>query len=171
MNIQVLVQAKGANIRQIFETIVAKSEEEFKVQLEIIAEHAAQSMREHIQSSKKRPSLGSNLEDSIQVEDIWRFVKGYGIGNIQVLKAQAPYFECLDVGGYVPYSTVKAAPYGVFAPGEGKPMGGWSGQNWEKSGEKGYFMQPKKPITGIGYIEVGMSYIEQAIKEIKLKGI
>jgi hypothetical protein len=136
---------------------------EMQVQAQILAHHTADNMKETISTSKKRPSLGSNLEDNILAEPI-STTGGieYGIGKISQLKTNAPYFEVLDVGGYVPYSTRKGAPLGSF---EGdKPIAGGSGQNWERSGEKGFFMKPSKAIEGIDYVGKAIRNLDQELR-------
>jgi hypothetical protein len=67
---------------------------EMQVQTQILAHHTADSMKETISTSKKRPSFGSNLEDNILAEPI-STTGGieYGIGRISQLKTNAPYFE------------------------------------------------------------------------------
>jgi hypothetical protein len=110
-------------------------------------------MREIIVSNKKRPSLGGNLEETLDVEILNSTAAlEIGIGNIADLKAKAPYFEVLNDGGYVPYSSAMAAPLGSFY-GD-RPETGGSGQNWERSGSKGFLMKPKKVIEGISYIDL-----------------
>jgi hypothetical protein len=117
-------------------------------------------MRDTIAENKKRPSLGDNLEKTIDKEILkdTPYAFEIGIGNINKLKTDAPYFEVLDAGGYVPYSTVKAAPPGSFE-GDSAIKGG-DGQNWERSGGKGLYMKPKKAIEGIDYIGKGIRFCE-----------
>jgi hypothetical protein len=101
-----------------------------------LADNTVNNMRETISSNKKRPSLGNNLENTIDKEILNSTLEEteIGIGNITKLKTDAPYYEVLDAGGYVPYSTVKGAPLGSFY-GEA-PIAGGSGDNWERSGIK-----------------------------------
>jgi hypothetical protein len=130
-----------------------------------LAENTVKNMRDTISSSKKRHSLGSNLEDAIEAT-ILNTIGGIdiGIGNIYKLKSQAPYWEVLDAGGYVPYSTVKGAPLGSFegsAPDSTLVSGN---QNWERSG-KGFFMKPKSPIEGIDYVGKAIRELDKELKE------
>jgi len=127
-------------------------------------------MREIVVQNKKRPSLGGNLEETLNV-DILNSIGGVeiGIGNISDLKAKAPYFEVINDGGYIPYSTAGGAPLGSFY-GDRPEVGG-SGQNWERSGEKGFFMKPKKAIEGIGYIDSGVKYLTKSLETITKKWI
>ena len=128
-----------------------------------LADNTVKNMRNTISISKKRPSFGNNLENSIEATII-NTTGGIdiGIGNVFKLKSQAPYFEVLDAGGYVPYSTAKGAPLGTF---EGsRPTPGGAGQNWERSGDKGYFMKPKKAMEGIDYIGKAIRNLDIELK-------
>jgi len=152
-------------IRYIANNLVYPEAQE---QVRILGHHAAENMQETIRNNKKRPSFGSNLEDSITAETL-ETTGGVevGIGKISKLKTDAPYFEVLDAGGYVPYSTRKAAPPGSF---EGdRPISGGSGQHWERSGGKGFYMKPKKAIEGINYISKAISFIDKELKGIIIK--
>lgn len=136
-----------------------------------VADKVVEDMRTTIATSKKRPSLGSNLENNIDKE-ILNSVGGVdiGIGNINKLRTNAPYFEVLDRGGYVPYSTAKGAPLGSFY-GDA-PIEGGEGQNWERSGNKGFFMKPSKAIQGIDYIGKSIRNLDKNLQssiEILLK--
>jgi hypothetical protein len=123
------------------------------------------SMREMIVEGKKRHSFGNNLESNINAEDI-STTGGIdiGIGNISDLKANAPYYEVLDRGGYIPYSTVKGAPLGSFEGDrpDGNVVSG--NQNWERSGNKGYFMKPKSAIEGLDYIGRSLRNLDLELK-------
>lgn len=138
---------------------------EAQEQIRILGHHTADHMRNTIKISKKRHSLGSNLEDNITAETL-NTVGGVevGVGKISQLKTNAPYFEVLDKGGYVPYSTAKGAPLGSFegsAP-DGNVVSG--NQNWERSGDKGFFMKPKSPIEGIDYIGKAIRNLDKELK-------
>jgi len=163
----VKITTSGKNPINFLHDIPTRFYPEMQSRLVELAEMTVNRMREIISSSKKRPSMGSNLEDTITSEilDSTGGI-GIGIGNITYLKSKAPYFEVLNEGGYVPYSTVGGAPLGSFY-GD-RPVVGGSGQNWERSGEKGFFMKPKKPIEGIHYIEIAGKELTQKI-EIETK--
>jgi hypothetical protein len=138
---------------------------EAQEEMRVVGHHCADNMRETISSSKKRPSLGSNLEDNITAETI-NTTGGVevGIGRISRLKANAPYFEVLNDGGYVPYSTAKGAPLGSFYGDAPVPDG--TGQNWERMGNVGFFMKPKKAIEGIDYINKAILNLDRELKEV-----
>jgi hypothetical protein len=129
-----------------------------------LGDKAVEEGRNHITTSKKRHSLGQNLEKTIEKE-VLQTTGGVevGIGNINKLKTDAPYFEVLNDGGYVPYSTVRGAPLGSFE-GDKPTSNIVSGnQNWERSGNKGYFMKPKQAIEGINYIGRMVSLIQKSL--------
>ena len=128
-----------------------------------LADNTVNHMRDTISSSKKRHSLGNNLEKTIDKEILNTTGNiDIGIGNINKLKTDAPYYEVLDAGGYIPYSTVKGAPLGSFYGNP--PVPGGSGENWERSGDKGYFMKPKKPIEGLDYINKAIRNLDKELK-------
>ena len=128
-----------------------------------LADKCVEDMQATITTSKKRPSLGSNLEDNI-TKEILNSTGGIevGIGKISQLKTNAPYWEVLDQGGYVPYSTAKGAPLGSFY-GE-PPITGGSGANWERSGNKGFFMRPSKAIEGIDFIGKAIRNLDKELQ-------
>lgn len=138
---------------------------EAQEKITILGEKTAEHMRNTISTSKKRRSFGNNLEDNI-ISEIINSVGGIevGIGRISHLKTNAPYFEVLDKGGYIPYSTVGGAPLGSFegdAPNSSVVSGN---QIWERSGEKGFFMKPKSPIEGIDYIGKAIRNLDKELK-------
>lgn len=166
MGIRINIEWKG---KKGFDNLIRYIENNslyFEAQSEIVdlGEQTAESMRTVISNEKKRHSFGNNLESNINSE-ILNETAGVevGIGRISQLKANAPYFEVLDKGGYVPYSTVKGAPLGSF---EGdKPSGSASPvQNWERSGDKGFFMKPKKAIEGIDYIGKAIRALDRQLR-------
>jgi hypothetical protein len=132
-----------------------------------LADSTVQTMRDKISNSKKRRSFGDNLESNIEWEEIINDPGKellIGIGRISQLTANAPYWEVLNDGGYVPYSTRKGAPLGSF---EGYPPEKAGGkQNWERSGQKGFFMKPKTPIEGIDYIGAGIRKLDQELNKM-----
>jgi len=161
----VTVKKEGKNPINFIRDIQATFYPEMQAKLVELSDITVNRMRDIISSSKKRHSFGSNLEDTI-TKEILNSTDGVtiGIGNITFLKSKAPYWEVLNEGGYVPYSTAKAAPLGSFE-GDRPDSSVVSGnQNWERSGNKGYFMKPKTPIEGIHYIDIATKELIQNIE-------
>ena len=139
-----------------------------------LADKTIETMQNKINSSRKRPDKGTHaLENSIDwtelINDPGRELV-IGIGNIAKMKAEAPYFEVLNDGGYVP-----PANLGYFGEGE-SPVKGGSGQNWTHTGNsKDFFMKPKKAIEGIGYVDDGLRFLskemDKLLKELGAKFI
>jgi len=130
-----------------------------------VADKTVEHMKETINSSRKRPDKGTHkLENAIDWTELINNPGRelvIGIGNIGKLKQEAPYFEVLDVGGYVP-----PANFGYFGAGN-SPIVGGSGENWTHTGKaKGsYYMQPKKAIEGIDYIGKAIRNLDKELKE------
>jgi hypothetical protein len=147
---------------------------QLEIQIEELADASAKKMGQIIKDSKRRNSFGSNLEDNIlselvaSVQTLKENYVEYGIGSISWLKGIAPYYEVLDAGGYIPYSSRKGAPLGSFEGDRPEATVVNLGQNWERSsdGKSGFFMKPKNPITGIGYIEQANIFVDGELKKI-----
>lgn len=130
-----------------------------------LAEETVFNMRKIIQENKVRRTSGNNLEKTIEAIPL-NTTGGVeiGIGDIQKLNTDAPYWRVIDIGGYVPYSNTAGAPLGSFE-GDRPQTGIVSGnQNWERSGEKGFFMKPKSPIVGIDYIGRSLRQLNRDLK-------
>jgi len=150
-------------IRYIENNLVYGEAQEGIVEL---GKKTADHMKYTIGSSKKRPSMTDRLENNINSE-ILNSVGGVevGIGRISQLKTNAPYFEVLDQGGYVP-----PANLGYFLGNPSAPTPGGSGQVWIHSGDnKDYLMTPKKAIEGIDYIGKAIRNLDQELREMMKK--
>lgn len=143
---------------------------EIQEQIRILGHHTADHMINTIQTSKKRHSFGNNLESNILTETI-STTGGVevGIGRISRLKTNAPYYEVLNDGGYIPYSTVRGAPLGSFEGDVPDSSIVDGNQNWERSGNRGYFMKPKSPIEGIDYIGKAIRNLDKELTETMTK--
>lgn len=141
---------------------------EAQEQVRILGHHVADNMRETINSSKKRPDKGTQrLENAITAETL-ETTGGVevGIGKIQKLKEEAPYFEVLDGGGYVPPANV-----GFFGDNMRAPEAGGYGEDWKHTGKGSgfYFMKPMKAIEGIHYISKAIAYLDRELKNLIIK--
>jgi hypothetical protein len=134
--------------------------------MRVLGHHCADNMKENINSSRKRPDKGThNLENVITAETL-NTVGGIevGVGRIETLKAEAPYFEVLDVGGYIP-NNGNFVPLGSFIPGEPKPnAGNFREGNWEVGGK--FTFKPKRAIEGINYIGKAILNLDKELTEL-----
>jgi len=162
-SLQVTTSRKGFDPVLLVKTITNNIYMEVQGKLEDVARECVEEMRKIIAERRKRDSSGqNNLENAIDYKLDSSFMSEggvhIGIGNIDKLNALAPYWNVLDSGflnnsnsSYIPYMSKNGAPLGSFN-GQ-RPVAGGSGKdNWERSGVKGFFMKPKKPIEGIHYI-------------------
>lgn len=140
---------------------------EAQEQVRILGHYTAIKMRQTIDSSRKRPDKGTHkLENAITAETLTTTGRvEVGIGNIEKLKQEAPYFEVIDRGGYVPPDN-----RGYFE-GSKPPMQGEGGEAWTHTlGGKGmagdYFMRPSKAIEGIDYVGKAIKNLDKELKRM-----
>jgi len=136
-----------------------------------LADETVTYMRDVIKAEKKRPSKGDTLEQAIDKE-ILNTTAGIevGIGNISKLKAEAPYYEVLDQGGYIP-NHGNFVPLGSFVPGEPKPNQANFREGQWSVGTGKYTFKAKRAIEGINYIAKAIKNLEARLnEEIKKMG-
>lgn len=133
-------------------------------ELNILADASIQDMKDRINSMRKRPSDGEHtLENSITKEEVGSQMMRFevGVGNIDTLKLQAPYFEVLDAGGYVPPVNL-----GYFGDGN-PPIPGKNGEMWTHTGNrKDYLLKPTKAIEGVEYVAYAARNLEKNMDEM-----
>ncbi|MHA1294642.1 MAG: hypothetical protein ACTSQJ_18555, partial [Promethearchaeota archaeon] len=139
---------------------------EAEAEVQTVAENAVESMTATINSSRKRPDAGTHkLENAITIEELLNNPGRellIGIGSLDRLTQEAPYWEVLDQGGYIP-----PANLGYFDGNPEKPTKGMSGQHWMHTGSTSdYLLTPKKPIQGIDYIGAGLRNLAQSLDKL-----
>lgn len=137
-------------------------------QLERIAKETEVIIREKIQASITRANSTGNLENSFNAEKIFR---GWGVGNINFLNSQAPYWAHVNFGSsVVGASHNHRVPQGAFNPGNPFPDSGSAGARWE-AGAGPYSFIPTQPIAPLNYISKTLQelnlIVEKAIREVK----
>jgi len=163
----VQIITKGKNPTQWMKEVNDKIHFEFQERLVELGEETAIRMGEIITDNTKRYSSGK-LANNIKSE-ILSSTGGVriGIGNINTLKQNAPYFEILNSGGYVP-----PANLGFFMGDPTFPTQSGAGQTWIHTGDSGkgnYLMRPHKAIEGISYIEIASEELRKKIeREIQI---
>jgi hypothetical protein len=133
-----------------------------EAEMAALADSAVNNMIAAIEASRKRPDKGThNLENSIDWEEVLNDPGKQliiGIGNVQKMTQQAPYWEVLDRGGYVP-----PANLGYFGTGN-PPVAGGNGEAWTHTGNTSDFLMiPHNPIEGIDYIGQGLRNMQQRL--------
>jgi len=160
MTIRVTIQSRG------FEEMLAKAkllDSQFAVELPGIGIKARDDMRGSIERQKTREGSEGKLEQAIDIETTV-FTNGIevGIGNIQRLNAEAPYWAIQNYGGMVAEGA-RVVP-GFFGEGDA-PAGRFKGprggiqkfthaRNFRVGNQDGVaFMRVTTPITPMNYIE------------------
>jgi hypothetical protein len=147
---------------------IENNEVYFEAQAAIIdlADSTVSSMHEIIDTSRRRPDAGTHkLENAID-KKILNTTAGVevGIGEISRLRVEAPYFEVLDVGGYIP-NHGNFVPLGAFAPGNPKPdAGSFRDGQWVVGAGK-YTFKAKRAIEGIDYIGSAIRELDRKLRE------
>jgi len=137
-----------------------------------LGEKTVEVMKDRIEQTRKREKgKEGGLASLIEMEVIDTTGKiHFGIGNIEKLKEQAPYYKFINDGGKIP---VKKVPYGIFSnypkPSSEVPQTGrWIVGGKDEEG-KSYTFTPKKPVEGKHFIEAGIFFFKRNLKEILKK--
>lgn len=141
-------------------------------ELSVIGDSAHSHMREHIDAHITRPGSTGNLSSSITKD----FTAGggrlfVGIGNIDILNAQAPYWYVLNYGKMITGEPFipgggKWVPRGEFQPGTPEPNpSDFRGGRWVP-GAGGHTFQAKRPIEPINYIEATKMMVDAQLSNL-----
>lgn len=174
--IHVRIQEKGRPINEIIKVFQNKIPSNIKMSgiKKMILGHLqmyinsqrSRGIEEHPKEEGKivRLTQRNNLYNTIEAGTTLKEIKtgdGHyryelGIGRKKDLQLHAPYWKVINYGGYVPPPTL-----GYFTGGKGPFAGGgrdvfhhtngWKGTN--RGEGNSFLMVPKKPITGMHYIE------------------
>jgi len=146
-------------------------------QLLEISEATLNEIRNNIRRSIQRPNSSGNLESSVFMEKI---LAGYGIGNVDYLNQNAPYWHWINygiaqTGRRIPPSYVEnSSIMGIFSPGLPKPD-----VNYEQEGRfqigrtdngRIYPLFTSKPIEPHNYIERTVDKIPAIINLVLSQG-
>ncbi|MFH0805967.1 MAG: hypothetical protein V1901_03780 [Patescibacteria group bacterium] len=158
------IVSKGKNPIEFIREVKGSMSAKISKRLVDLANQTLDEMREIIKTSKKRPSTGETLENSIINEILNYGDQGIsiGIGRISLLPK---YWKVLNDGGYVPPVNI-----GYFGNNFRAPEPGGAGEQWNHTGkDSGFFrMTPAKAIEGIDYIGISARHLLQKL-ETELK--
>jgi hypothetical protein len=166
MPIRIKVTQKGTPLKQVIVNM-QQSIELTKEQVRALGIETQEKFRQLIKASKKRPG-GGNLESKIQVE---YFVDGvsWGVGNIDLLDKEAPYWKAINWGSS--HAVGKVVGGGIFEPGNPKPDGASFRQGRFIKGASDsdgnqYAFTVKKPIKAINFLERTVFWFRNRINNI-----
>lgn len=122
--------------------------------LKILEGETLDKIRSIIRAGKKRPAGAKDvLEDAMTSEKIGdgKDTIGFGVGNIEKLKVEAPHFLAINFGSS--HMVGKKVPLGAFKPGIKEPIGsaGYHSRWYVGEGKRTFIV--KRPIKPIDYIE------------------
>lgn len=119
-----------------------------------------------ITSRKKRMGSANRLEDAIQVENDPNN-KTVGIGNLQLLETQAPYWYLINYGGMVaPKAQVVGGwfQYDSWTVPVPAQAGTGAGRGKFIQQRNTHLMIVRNPIAGINYIQKANAFLIRALK-------
>lgn len=135
-------------------------------QVREIARETAIVMQDKIQQSITRAGSTGNLQQSIFSEKIRG---GYGVGNINFLNTQAPYWRHVNFGSQaIGASHSHRVPQGGFNPGNPAPGGAGNGRWIVGSGS--FSFRPTKPIAPLNYIAKTLQEIPNITNRVLSQG-
>lgn len=113
-----------------------------------------------IVANKKRPQNGEelSLENHIKTEF---FEGGWGVGAIEELKENAPYWAAVNWGSS--HMVGKRVPNGAFSPVKEQPDQAFFRQDRWVKGKGHYSYVVKRPIPAMNYIEKTIFWLSDAI--------
>lgn len=136
---------------------------EIKKEVNNLASLAAQYMIAVIRANKKRPQNGEDLtlEDNIKFEV---FEGGWGVGDIEELKKEAPYWAAINFGSS--HMVGKRVPNGKFEPGQEQPdQAFFRNGRWQK-GEGHFSFVVKNPIPAMNFVEKTVFWLSDIINKM-----
>lgn len=168
MGLRIIVKSK--NIFQEIQREINIHESEILESVNSLGRNTLFQIKEVIQQGKKRPQNTdpTKLENAITIEyfngNNGKF--GWGVGAIDKLNQQAPYWRAINYGSS--HLVGKVLPLGEFSPDpeDGRPNDAHFRQGrWYPTGK--FFAKIKRPIPPMNFIEKTLEYVRSAINKIK----
>jgi len=154
---------RTVKIKNDLPAVKAKITKALKIDLTESGDIIRQVLINFIDDARKRPKkvkeerykgrYSKHIEDVLEIK---KTKNGIGIGDIEKLDKEVPYWKVLNFGGYTPPSTI-----GIFTNGMPKP--GVTGGSFMYT-KNGGLMIPQKPIQGIHFIEKTASWIRKNMR-------
>jgi hypothetical protein len=186
MKIEFIAKNDPSNTLTLFDNFIKDldaTDESIKKQLDDIGYETAEKMIEIIDDNKVRPQADDpkTLEANINTET---FEDGFGVGDIQALNENAPYWPAINWGSS--HMVGKRVPNGYFSPGQpnptpdafrqgrwntGQDQGGMAGGNtgFAGSGKGHWSFIVNQPIPPMNYIEKTADWLDIRISAINFR--
>ena len=155
-----------AKITAKIKTNFAKSQTAFILrlsdrQLQAIARKTELVIKDKINESVERDGSTGNLANSFTTVKI---SGGYGVGDIDLLNKQAPYWFWQNFGVAQSGRRIPPGSKGAFQSGNPRPTSGAGGSRWGSNGQ--FFIKPKKPIQAKNYISATLNEVNQIVSSV-----
>lgn len=159
-NVRVTITGLDKNfVRRQIESVKTLAESQVKQ----LADETVNVMRRNIAERIERAGSTGNLENSITAIPI---ENGWGVGDIEFLNKQAPYWYWQNFGVAQSGRKVPPRSKGQFEPGTPQPTVGENGSRWYQSNSGGFLINPQKEIEAKNYIEATINEINQIIASV-----
>ncbi len=132
-------------------------------QIEEIARETEKVIKGKITDSIQREGSTGNLANSFTTVKI---TDGFGVGDIDFLNKQAPYWFWQNFGKAQSGRTTPPRSRGRFDTGNPQPTGGGGKSRWNQSSTGQFLIDPKKPIEAKNYIQSTINEINQIVSSV-----
>lgn len=129
--------------------------------IEDIAKETARVIKQKITERIERTGSTGNLANSffaIKITD------GWGVGDINFLNQQAPYWYWQNFGVAQSGRKVPPKSKGSFETGTPQPISAGGNSRWTQPGE--FFINPSKPISPKNYIQATVAEIGSIVRSV-----
>ncbi len=163
--------------REIMLTTLRKDWFEIQAGVYEIGQRLHKYIQTYVNSHRKREGGTGNLAKAITFDrHTGAGMVSWGIGNVNILNSQAPYWYVVNYG-----KMVTGAPYipahgnfvpGYFRGGDGRPRAEMTGKGkesfvYEPGGNKG--MYPRTPIRPMNYIQATRAKLTRDIRALFIR--
>ncbi len=132
-------------------------------QIEAIARETEKVIKAKITERIEREGSTGNLSNSFTTVKI---PDGWGVGDIDFLNKQAPYWFWQNFGKAQSGRTTPPRSRGRFTTGNPKPNPGGGRSRWNQSSTGQFLIDPKKPIEAKNYIQATVNEINQIVSSV-----
>lgn len=159
--VQVTIEGLGKDFAKIQTTIIRKLSDR---QIEGIARETEKVIKAKItERSTKRENSTGNLANSFTTV---KLSDGWGVGDINFLNKQAPYWFWQNFGKAQSGRTIPPRSRGQFGTGNPQPVAGGGTSRWNQSSNGQFLIDPKKPIEAKNYIQATLNEVNQIVSSV-----
>jgi len=162
MSVKIFVTKRGKDEQQYLIDL-KRSQKSFEREFFALGDDTQKIMKDNIDSSTHREHTGK-LSDNITVdkESFVRLFYMWGVGNINLLNSNTPYWDYADKGGIIPPITK-----GYFGDGE-SPDSSLKGRGTQlfTHDRNGFLVRPSTPTRPLNYIDKTIFWLDLNIRRL-----